>query len=128
MNARPDVRYVTNTPTMSMDHTGASDANGPIGTVGPSGVAVGRPTMRTTSWASRPMRDDTILGAGRLDQVRLVVDERLAESERARMGARAGRGLRDRIGGVLVAFGTAVAGRPARVPTRRPIAHVGDGR
>jgi len=84
--------------------------------------------MRTTSWASRPMRDDTILGAGRLDQVRLVVDERLAESERARMGARAGRGLRDRIGGVLVAFGTAVAGRPARVPTRRPIAHVGDGR
>jgi hypothetical protein len=79
--------------------------------------------MRTTSWASRPMRDETILGAGRLDQVRLVVDERLAESERARMGARAGRGLRDRIGGVLVAFGTAVAGGQGDARTPRPISH-----
>ncbi len=78
--------------------------------------------MRTRSRASGPTRDDTIFGAGRLEQVRLLVDERLAESERARMGNRAGRSLRDRIGGVFVAFGTAVAGGPAGAQLPRPIA------
>jgi hypothetical protein len=79
--------------------------------------------MRTTSWESRPMRDGTVLGAGRLEHVRHVIDERLAEAEQARMGSRTRRSLRDRIGGALVTFGAAVAGGPAGAELPRPIAH-----
>ena len=78
--------------------------------------------MGTTSRSSHSMRDETILGAGRLEQVHLMVDERLRESQQARMAAGEGGRIRHRIGAALVALGTAVAGGSASVSTRRSMA------
>ncbi len=66
---------------MSMEHAVTRAA------AAPRGAMEGRPTMGTTSRSSHSMRDETILGAGRLEQVHLMVDERLRESQQARMAA-----------------------------------------
>jgi len=76
--------------------------------------------MNTTDRASRSMRDETVLGGGRLEAVHLIVDERLAEARLERRARGGGRSLRDRIGGALVAFGTAVAGRTTGPRGPRP--------
>jgi hypothetical protein len=74
----------------------------------------------TTDLTPRTIDHGALLGEARFEEVHLLVDARLHDAARGRLTASARRTLRDRLGGALVALGTAVAGERGQVTVPRP--------
>ncbi len=67
--------------------------------------------MDERKWMTRPVAfDQTTFGGASFDFASMIVTERMRDAEEARLGAHVGPSLRVRIGRVLVAIGTSVAG------------------